>query len=86
MAIAFDHVNQIRRKIGELVGIWGDLELLKIEYQKLDLGNVLTDDDFANSDITKQEFVDGIAATLAVMAALDTNGTNLFKVSDGGHR
>ena len=42
MAVPIDHVNQIRRKIGELVGIWGDLELLKIEYQKLDLGNVVS--------------------------------------------
>ena len=86
MARPIDHVHKIRAKTGQMLRLWGELELLKLEYQKLGIGSTLTDADFADQDITKQEFTDGIAGVLNVMATMDTNGAELFTISDGSHR
>jgi hypothetical protein len=38
------------------------------------------------TDLTVQQFVDGVAALMAIHAAVNTNGLALYRLSDGSQR
>jgi hypothetical protein len=66
-----------------------DLAALITEYQKLDLGNQITLEQLQAAgvtDLTVQQFVDGVAALMAIHAAVNTNGLALYRLSDGSQR
>ena len=84
MAIAVDSANKYRQVVGQLLTAYKELLSIDEEYTKLDIGNNVVDADF--SDITAIQFTDGVIAARAVMTAISANGTNLYRVSDGGQR
>jgi hypothetical protein len=57
---------------------------MDMEYIAIDVAGNLPANAFL--DITNLEFTDGIGAVQTVMAAIEANKTNIYKVSDGGQR
>lgn len=91
MANFVDSASRYRRSIGQLLSAYEDLIGINEEYVALDVGNNLTDDggdvnlsDFP--DITRAQFVAGVAAAQAVIATIAANDTNLYTASDGSQR
>ncbi len=79
-----DAANKYRTRIGEFLKAYKELLSIDKEYVAINVAGNLPVDAFA--DITNTEFTDGIGAVQTVMAAIVTNQTNLYKVSDGSQR
>lgn len=85
MADKAGFITRYRQELGRiLVALDGELGMLDDQYDALDYSNALTDDDFtgANSDLTANQFKDGVASLRAVRLALHTGGhnTNLYRL------
>lgn len=79
-----DVANEYRKIAGQLLGTYKQLLSIDKEYVAIDvLGNLPID---AFADITNVQFTDGIGALQTIMAAIVTNQTNLYRVSDGSQR
>jgi hypothetical protein len=81
---AVDSANKHRAKVGEFLKAYKELLSMDKEYIAIDVAGNLPADAF--DDITNLEFTDGIGAVQTVMAAIEANKTNIYKVSDGGQR
>jgi hypothetical protein len=81
---ALDAANKYRQTIGTLLTAYKELLSIDKEYVAIDVTNELPLDAFV--DITNIEFTDGVGAAQAIMAAIVTNQTNLYKLSDGSQR
>ena len=84
MAVAVDSANKYRRAIGQLLAAYQDLIGINEEYVAIDVGTNVSDSDF--SDITKAEFMAGVAAAQTIITTISANDTNLYTASDGGQR
>lgn len=84
MAVAIDSANKYRQAVGQLLAAYKELLSIDVEYIKMDIGNNVLDADFP--DLTAAEFRSGVTAAQAVMTAIDVNGTNLHRISDGSQR
>ena len=85
MAIPIDNANKMRTLTGSLLALLSEYNGLKDEYDALDVGNQVTDEDF--EDITKAEFTTGVSSLDLVFGQISSgHDTNLFKISDGSHR
>jgi hypothetical protein len=82
-----DFISLYRMNISKFLDAWAELETLKKEYDALDYGTALDqEDDFvgANADITKADLVDAVGSMTTVGAAI-TGGfhhTNFYKVRE----
>lgn len=76
-----DFVARTRFLSGALVNLLAQIDALKLEYDSLDAGKALTDDDFLASDITKAQFLDGISSLQHVADARGSgHATNLYRI------
>lgn len=83
MADKAGFITEYRRRVSAfLEEIDGELALLDAQYQALGYSDALTDEDFTevNSDITAQQFKDGVAAISTIRASVAGNSTNLFRL------
>jgi hypothetical protein len=79
-----DAANRYRGIVGQLLTAYKELLSADREYTAIDVGGNLPADAFP--DITNAQFIDGVGAAQAIMAAIVTNQTNLYRISDGSHR
>lgn len=84
MAVAIDSANGYRQTVGELLAVYKKLMSIDKEYVALSIGTNVIDAELG--DITVIQFTDGVTAAQAIMAAIETNKTNLYTVSDGSQR
>jgi hypothetical protein len=84
MAVAIDSANKYRQVIGQLLATQKELLSIDEEYNDLSIGTEVVDSDFP--DITAAEFVAGVGAAQIIILAIQTNGTNLYRASDGSQR
>jgi hypothetical protein len=84
VARTVDAANKYRQVVGQLLAAYKQLLSIDKEYVALGVDANLPLDAFV--DITNTEFTDGVGAAQAIMAAIVTNQTNLYKVSDGSQR
>lgn len=79
-----DHIDQVRKASAALLVAVNQLRALNAESTALDLGNVLTTEDFAggNSHLSAADIVAVTGTTLAAVEVLLAAGhaTNLYKV------
>jgi hypothetical protein len=79
-----DWISLTRQQATMLIDTVDQLNALRKEWDGLDYGNTLTDEDFAgsNSDVTKDEIAAVIGTTLDAINALWSQGhlTNLLTV------
>lgn len=81
---AGDAASKYRRVAGQLLAAYKELLGIDTEYIAIDVLGELPTDYFA--DITNAEFGDGVGAAQTIMAAIVTNQTNLYKLSDGSQQ
>jgi len=81
---AGDAATKYRRIVGTLLVAYKELLSIDKEYVAIGVAANLPPNHFV--DITNTEFTDGVAAVQTIMAAIVTNQTNLYKVSDGSQR
>lgn len=81
---ALEAATQYRVGVGNFLKVYKELLSLDKEYIAINVSGNLPLDAFA--DITNTEFTDGVGAIQTIQAAIVTNQTNLYKLSDGGHR
>lgn len=81
---AVDAANKYRQVTGQLLAAYKELLSIDKEYVAIDVASEIPTDAFA--DITNTEFTDGVGAAQTIMAAIVTNQTSLYKLSDGGQR
>jgi hypothetical protein len=69
-----DHITQFRQILTNLSRAAQAADTFVGEYDALDLGNVITDEDFtgSNEGITHDEFVTAVAATKGLLTGLDS--------------
>lgn len=84
MAVAIDSANAYRKKVGELLAAYKELLGIDTEYVAADIASGVVDADFP--DITKLEFTDGVGSAQIIIAAIETQETNLYIMSDGSQR
>lgn len=82
------YISDYRKAVAGLLDAFEVARNLYVPYEKLALGNALTDEDFTygNSDITKQEFIDAVVSMQAFEAAFQTLAgaghlTNLYRMT-----
>lgn len=81
---ALDAANKYRKVTGQLLAAYKELLSIDTEYVAIDVaGNIPVD---AFLDITNTEFTDGVGAAQSIMAAIVTNQTSFYKLSDGSQR
>lgn len=81
---ALDAANKYRQVVGELLAAYKQLLSIDKEYVAIGVASNIPTDAFA--DVTNTEFIDGVGAAQTIMAAIVTNQTNLYKLSDGSQR
>lgn len=81
---AVDAANKYRKVCGQLLAAYKELLSIDKEYVAIDVASEIPTDAF--TDITNTEFTDGVGAAQTIMAAIVTNQTSLYKLSDGGQR
>ena len=84
MAVEIDAANKYRKIVGQLLETHKQLMSIDKEYVAADIASGVSDADFP--DIDKAQFTSGVTAAQAIMAAIETNKTNLYIMSDGGQR
>lgn len=83
MANQQDFISRHRQSTTLWLNALNDLLALREQYDALDYGTTLTDEDFqgANGDITKTDFVAAVGSIETLNAAFETgHNSNLYKI------
>jgi hypothetical protein len=81
-----ENANDYRKKVGILLDALEEVTNIDVEYIALGAGVSLPVDAF--NDITNAEFTTSVGTVQSLLTYLDGPGiyTNLYRLSDGGHR
>lgn len=83
MAIAADFISRYRTSTTLFLTALNELLAARQQYDALDYGNTLTDEDFtgANADLTKADLVAAVGSVEAIAGFVDAgHDTNLYKL------
>lgn len=78
-----DFISEYRQLTAQLLEVQGELEQRRLEWDSLDYGNTMTQDDFIgdNASILKADLVASVSSVGAVTTLLSQgHRTNLYKI------